>query len=195
MLRGFVYGQTLIVIIVKGIKGIGVVCHHLKKGIGLIRGNQRLVLQGASNHSHQLAQLSNLLLADVVINGIAFYEVFFQDAISPFTELNTSDTLYPIADGGDHFKIEILNLMRLGFALNGTMLSGIRKFCDNHFIGQFLFESIVNMLADGLVITTEQRGQLSTCQPQHITVHLDFKLNGIALILVYDNLILHTTSL
>ena len=131
----------------------------------------------------------------MVINGIAFDEVFFQDAISPFTKLNTSGTLYPIADGGYHFEIEILYFMSLGLALNGTMLSGIRKFCDNHFIGQFLFKSIVDMLADGLVITTEQCGQLSTCQPQHITVHLDFKLNGIALILVYDNLIFHTTSL
>ena len=50
--------------------------------------------------------------------------------------------------------------MSLRFALHSTMLSGIRKFCDYHFVGQFLPECIVDMLTDGLIVTAKQRCQL-----------------------------------
>ena len=36
--------------------------------------------------------------------------------------------------------------MSLGLTSNSTMLSGIRKFCDYHFISQFFFECIIDML-------------------------------------------------
>ena len=42
--------------------------------------------------------------------------------------------------------------MCLSFTFDSAMLSGIRKFCDYHFISQFLFECIVDMLTDGLIV-------------------------------------------
>ena len=40
--------------------------------------------------------------------------------------------------------------MSLRFAFYSTMFSGIRKFCDYHFVSQFLLECIVDVLTNGL---------------------------------------------
>ena len=53
-----------------------------------------------------------------------------------------------ITHRGHHFQIEILLLVSLRFTLHSTMFSGIRKFCNYHFISQFLFKCIVNVLTD-----------------------------------------------
>ena len=58
--------------------------------------------------------------------------------------------LYAITHRGYHFQIEILFLMSLRFAFYSTMFSGIRKFCDYHFVSQFLLECIVDVLTNGL---------------------------------------------
>ncbi len=80
----------------------------------------------------------------------------------------------------------------MGFSRYGTMLSGIRKFCDNHLIGQFLFEGVVDMFADGLVITAEPmsltvRVSATACRRPSLLLSLD----GVTLVFVYENLVLH----
>ena len=80
--------------------------------------------------------------------------------------------------------------MSLCFAFDSTMLSGIRKFCDHHFIGQLLFKCIVDVLADGFIVPPKQRCQLLTCQPYHIAIHFNLKLNGIVLVSIDYNLVL-----
>ena len=64
--------------------------------------------------------------------------------------------------------------------------SGIRKFCDYHRPGQFFPESIIDVFADGLVVTTKQYSQLLTGQPNHVIFQPRLKLHGVALVLVYD---------
>ena len=50
-----------------------------------------------------------------------------------------------------HLQIKILQFVSLGFAFDSTMLGGIRKFCDYHFICQFFFKRIVYMHIDATV--------------------------------------------
>ena len=47
--------------------------------------------------------------------------------------------------------------MGLGLTFYSTMLSGIRKFCDYHFISKFLLECIVDVFTNSLIVSTKQR--------------------------------------
>ena len=154
-LCSLVDSQSFVIIVVESIQSVCVIRHYFEEGIRLVVRQQRLILNGSTKHSHKLAQLSYLLLTDALVYGIALYEIFFQYTICPFAELYTSFAFNAIADRCDHFKVEILFLVSLFLSLDCTMLSGIRIFCDYHRICQFFFQSIVDVLADCLIITVK----------------------------------------
>ena len=77
--------------------------------------------------------------------------------------------------------------MSLRFPFNGTMLGGIRKFCDYHLISQFLFQGIIDVFAYSLIITPEQICQLLTCQPDHVILQTNIYLCLTVLCLIYDD--------
>ena len=74
---GLVDGQALVVVVVERVEGVGIVGDHLEQGVGLIGRENGLVLNGAPQHAHQLAQLANLLFVDALVDGIAFDEKTF----------------------------------------------------------------------------------------------------------------------
>ncbi len=189
-LSSFSYVQTLIIVIVQGVQGIGVIYHNIEQGLVLIVLLQLLRLDGTSHHLHQLPKLRNLFAADFIVNGITLYEVIFQNAVCPFPKLHTTITFYTITYRCNHFKVEKLHLMRLSLSFHSPMLSGTRKFCDYHFVCQFFLQSIVNMLANGLIITSKQCSQLLTSNPYHSVIQLHIKLNRIVFVFIYDYLIL-----
>ena len=191
LLRSLSHSQSLIVVIIKCVKGVGIIHHNIKQGLILIVLLYLLVLDSTSYHLHQLAQIGNLLTTNLLVDGIAFYEIFLQDAVGPFTKLNTTITFHSITNRSNHFEIEILNIVSLGFTLYCAMLSGIRKFCDNHFIGQFFFKSIVDVLAYRLIVTTKQCCQLLASHPDHPIIQLHIKLDCIILVFVNYNTVIH----
>ena len=89
-------------------------------------------MDGTPNELHQLAKFAYLLLPDAIVDGVALDEVLLQDTVGPLAELNTALAFHSIAYRSNHFKVEIVYLVRLRFSFNCTMLSGIRKFCDYH---------------------------------------------------------------
>ena len=97
-----------------------------------------------------------LLLSYALVDGITFDEVVFQNLVGPFPKLNSPLAFHPVTYRSHHFQVEILLFMGLGFILNCTMPSGVRKFCDFHFVCQFIFECFVDVLADGLIVPRER---------------------------------------
>ena len=101
-LGGFLDSQSLIVVIIKGVEGIGIIRYDLKQGIRLIVRQHRLVLNGTSQHTHQLAQLSYLLLADALVDDVAFNEIFLQHSIGPLTESYATLGIDTISNRNNH---------------------------------------------------------------------------------------------
>ena len=83
---GLADAQPLIVIVVEGIKCIGVVDDDLEERIALVGRWQLLLLQGASKHLHQLPKPGNLLFAYALVHGIPLDEVLLQHAVCPLAE-------------------------------------------------------------------------------------------------------------
>ena len=95
-------GQSLVIIVVKGIQSVGVIRHYFEEGIRLVVRQQRLTLNCSPQHSNQLAKLPNLLLSDTLVYGIALYEILLQDLISPLAKLNTTLSVDSIANRDNH---------------------------------------------------------------------------------------------
>lgn len=106
--------DTLVVVVVQRVKGIGVVDHHIEENLSVGRLGDILVLQGAPHHLHQLAQLAQLVATQAVVHGIAFGEVLLEDAVGPLAELDAALALYPIAYGDDDIKVVDCRWLILG---------------------------------------------------------------------------------
>ena len=64
-----------------------------------------LALDCTTKHSHQLAQLANLLLSDALINGIAFHQIVLDYLTSPDTKSSTPFAFDAITDGDDDIEV------------------------------------------------------------------------------------------
>lgn len=84
--------QPLIVVVVEGVERIGIVDNDLEECIALVSRWQRLLLQGASKHLHQLPELRNLLLADALVYGISLDVVFSDASLAYHVLALSSDT-------------------------------------------------------------------------------------------------------
>ena len=93
---GLADAQSLIVVVVEGVERIGVVDDDLEECIALVGRWQRLLLQGASKHLHQLPELRDLLLANALVHGIPLDEVLLQHAVCPLAEAYTSLAMHAI---------------------------------------------------------------------------------------------------
>lgn len=79
------------------------------------------------------------LLDQVVLDRIAFDEIFLEDRVRPDTELGASLGLDPVAYGDDYVEIVEDYVSSLRFAGNRSVLSGCPEFPDNHLTNQFTF--------------------------------------------------------
>ena len=93
---GLADAQPLIVVVVEGVERIGIVDDDLEECIALVSRWQRLLLQGASKHLHQLPELRDLLLANALVYGISIDEVLLQHAVCPLAEADTPLTVYAV---------------------------------------------------------------------------------------------------
>ena len=125
LVGGLADAQPLIVVVVEGVERIGIVDDDLEECIALVGRWQRLLLQGASKHLHQLPELRDLLLANALVYCISLDEVLLQHAVCPTPKLNTSTTFYAVANRRYHLKVIVFNL--IVFPVCGSC----RKFCDN----------------------------------------------------------------
>ena len=84
--------QPLIVVVVEGVERIGIVDDDLEECIALVSRWQRLLLQGASKHLHQLPELRDLLLANALVHCISLDEVFPDASLAYHVLALSSDT-------------------------------------------------------------------------------------------------------
>ena len=89
---GLADAQPLIVVVVEGVERIGIVDDDLEECIALVSRWQRLLLQGASKHLHQLPELRDLLLANALVHCISLDEVFPDASLAYHVLALSSDT-------------------------------------------------------------------------------------------------------
>ena len=89
---GLADAQPLIVVVVEGVERISVVDDDLGACIALVSRWQRLLLQGASKHLHQLPELRDLLLANALVHCISLDEVFSDASLAYHVLALSSDT-------------------------------------------------------------------------------------------------------
>ena len=89
---GLADAQPLIVVVVEGDERIGIVDDDLEECIALVCRWQRLLLQGASKHLHQLPEFGDLLLANALVYGISLDEVFSDASLAYHVLALSSDT-------------------------------------------------------------------------------------------------------
>ena len=203
LLVGVTHLQSLVVVVVEGVKRLGIVGYHVDERLALIGivgsllglvkhlGVERL--NGASHHLHHVAQVIVPLAVKAVLDGIALDEVFLQHGVGPSTELYATFRFYSIAHRRNHLQIIIVCHVGLRLAFQSTMLSGCRKFCDNHFALQFLLERIVDVLTNSFHIAVEQCSYLITVQPHRLVLqsHVDGRLPVLQLINLYLAFTIH----
>ena len=144
----------MVVIIEQGKSGV-VIFNHTKHLFGI-----KLVL-GTFHDAYHLSKL----LQTLVVDGVAFDDIFRQDRICPFTESYASFRFNPVTYGNNHIEIVIFCLFGLRFTFHSTVPGGGRKFCDYHLPFQFFTHGIVDMLTNGLYIPVEQNGHLLSVKP------------------------------
>ena len=150
LVGGLADAQPLIVVVVEGVERIGMVDDDLEECIALVSRWQRLLLQGAPKHLHQLPELRDLLLANALVHGISLDEVLLQHAVCSTPKLNTSTTFYAVGNRYNHVEIIIFDL---AIDFSSAFFLNCRKFCDSwDSIIQFFFQSVVDVLANRLDI-------------------------------------------
>ena len=104
--------QSLVIIVVEGVECVSIIRYYFKKGIRLVVRQKRLILNGSANHAYQLTQFSNLLLADALIDGIAFYKIVLDDITCPNAEGCTSFAMNTVANRDDDIKVIVFHFTR-----------------------------------------------------------------------------------
>ena len=104
--------QFLIVVTVKGVECIGVIDNYIKQRATVLR-QLLLILNCASQHLDQLAQLVILLRGNSLVDSVALQKVLFQYLISPDAELSTTFRLDAIANRYDYIKAVNLRWLEL----------------------------------------------------------------------------------
>ena len=82
--------------------------------------------------------------------------------------------------------------MCLRLAFYGPMLSGCRKFCDNHLITKLFFKRILDVLIYRFCVASKKLRHLLTIKPDCLVFQLNIKLN----ILIFEdyNFVIHSNS-
>ena len=117
--------------------------HRLKPGNNVeqsavfIGRNLFLHTNGTPHQSHNILKLVVAVELELLVDGIAFDEVLFENRVSPFSKSNTLFAFHTIANRCYHLKTEILYHLILSHSLYSTIILGCRKFCDYRFALQF----------------------------------------------------------
>ena len=84
-----------------------------------------------------------------IVECKSFDDVFFQPFGCPLSEPCRNDGAHTIAEGNNHVQVIESDFVRLGHALNGTMLTGCSEFPNNCFFLQFaFFEDVFDVFTD-----------------------------------------------
>lgn len=104
-----------------------------------------------------------------------------------YSELCATDRLYPVANRDDHIEVVEVGHVGLRLSLDGTVLSGCCKFCNNHIPAQFtLSKDILDMARNSGLIPLKQFGHLIKRKPDCITLKGRFDLG--CMLICYSSL-------
>ena len=86
---GLLHSQLLVIVLVQSIKSISIVGNHFHQIERIIGSQCLLCLDRPAQDGNQLLQLHIALFCQSFIDGIAFYQIFFQHPIGPSAKVHT----------------------------------------------------------------------------------------------------------
>ena len=138
------------------------------EGAKRMNGTDGKPVKATGKEVNSILQVFQLLYLYLLIDGIAFDQVFFQNFVCPDAELGTALRLYTIADGDNHIQIINSRLILLV-----TITTHMCKFCTCDITFKFTFPiDIINMPAYNSTILLKQFCHLSLSQPHCFILQL-----------------------
>ena len=154
------HGQLLVIVLIQGIKGIGIVGNDLHQIERIIRSQCLLCLDRPAQDGYQPFQFRIALFRQGLIDDIALHQILFQYLVGPNAELCATLAFYTIAYRDN--DIQGIKGNRLFYPINTQKMRVVSFF-------QFTFgKDIINVLSYSLFIPIKQSGHLVSREPYRI---------------------------